>query len=464
MSRALDSVIVANRGEIACRIFRTARRMGIRTIAVYSEADCNSRHVREADESICIGPPAARDSYLNIDRVVAAARQMRAAAVHPGYGFLSENPAFAQACADAGRVFVGPPATVMSAMSSKLTAKARMRAVGIPVLPGYEGEAQDLEELERQALAIGLPLMIKPAAGGGGKGMRIVRYPTELGLALAGARRLAESTFGDGKLLLERFVSTARHVEVQLFADTHGDVVHLGDRDCSTQRRHQKVVEEGPAPGLSDEIRAKLRSDAVRVAQEIGYVGAGTAEFLFDGTDCYFMEMNTRLQVEHPVTEALTGVDLVEWQFRVAAGEALPLRQDEIRLRGHAVEARVCAEDPAKHFLPSPGVLRRMVWPESRGVRVDCGFETGDVVSPHYDSLLGKVIAWAPTRAEAAAKLADALAQIQCEGVKCNHEWLSGLLRTRTFLANQHDVNSLSRLTEEALDVSAVREPVRAAE
>jgi 3-methylcrotonyl-CoA carboxylase alpha subunit len=279
MNPSLGSVLVANRGEIACRIFRTARRMGIRTIAVYSEADTNSRHVREADESICIGPAAARDSYLNIERIIAAARDLRAAAVHPGYGFLSENPQFAQACADAGRVFVGPPAQVMRAMSSKLAAKARMRAAGIPVLPGYEGDAQELEELEREAQAIGLPLMIKPAAGGGGKGMRIVRYPTELGLALAGARRLAENIFGDGRLLLERFVSTARHVEVQLFADARGNVVHLGDRDCSTQRRHQKVIEEGPAPGLSDEVRTRLRSDAVRVAREIGYVGAGVTSW-----------------------------------------------------------------------------------------------------------------------------------------------------------------------------------------
>ena len=349
----IESLLVANRGEIACRIFRTARRLGIRTIAVYSDADATARHVREADEAVRIGPPAARDSYLDMARIIAAARESHATAIHPGYGFLSENARFAQACADAGILFVGPPAAAIAAMGSKIVAKGRMRAAGVPVLPGYEGERQDLAHLEAEARGLGLPLIIKPAAGGGGKGMRIVHQEAELPEALAAARRMAESAFGDSALLLERFLPAPRHVEVQVFADAHGNIVHLGDRDCSIQRRHQKLIEEAPAPDLPDELRGRLRAAAIVVAREIGYTSAGTVEFLYDGRAFYFMEMNTRLQVEHTVTEAITGLDLVEWQLRVADGERLPVTQEDIRLNGHAIEARVCAEDPQRGFLPS---------------------------------------------------------------------------------------------------------------
>ncbi len=397
----IKSLLVANRGEIACRIFRTARRLGVRTIAVFSDADADAQHVREADEAYRIGPAAPRESYLNIERILEAARVTGAEAIHPGYGFLSEKSEFAQACVDAGLVFVGPPPAAIASMGSKIVAKARMRAAGVPVLPGYDGTRQDLEHLASAALELGLPLIIKPAAGGGGKGMRIVKEKGEIADALAGARRLAESAFGDSALLLERFLPAPRHVEVQVFADTHGNFVHLGDRDCSIQRRHQKLIEEAPAPAIPDDVRSRLRSAALTVAREIGYVSAGTVEFLFDGREVYFMEMNTRLQVEHTVTEAVTGLDLVEWQLRVASGEPLPLAQEDIRLRGHAIEARVCAEDPDRDFLPSAGELRLLQWPAAESIRVDAGFTTGDAVPATYDSLLGKVIAWAPDRSQA---------------------------------------------------------------
>ena len=424
----IESLLVANRGEIACRIFRTARRLGIRTIAIFSDADAGAQHVREADEAIRIGPAAARESYLDIERVLAAATKAGAHAIHPGYGFLSENAAFAAACVKAGHVFVGPPAAAIAAMGSKIVAKARMRAAGVPVLPGYEGNQQELRELAEQARRVGLPLIIKPAAGGGGKGMRIVTEDSQLAQGLSAARRLAESAFGDGSLLLERFLPAPRHVEVQIFADSHGNFVHLGDRDCSMQRRHQKVIEEAPAPDLPGELRERMRSAALIVAREIGYQSAGTVEFLFDGREFYFMEMNTRLQVEHTVTEAVTGLDLVEWQLRVAAGESLPLSQAEIRFNGHAIEARVCAEDPEKDFLPSAGLLRLMEWPIQESVRVDQGFVTGDLVPENYDSLVGKVIAWAPSRTQAADRLATALEQTHCAGVRTNERWLARIL------------------------------------
>ena len=436
----IKSLLVANRGEIACRIFRTARRLGVRTIAVFSDADAHAQHVREADDAYRIGPAAPRESYLNIERILEAARACGAEAIHPGYGFLSENSHFAQACADAGLVFVGPPASAIAAMGSKIVAKARMRAAGVPVLPGYDGSRQDLEHLERAAIELGLPLIIKPASGGGGKGMRIVKEKAEIAEALAGARRLAESAFGDSALLLERYLPAPRHVEVQVFADTRGNFVHLGDRDCSIQRRHQKLIEEAPAPAMPDEIRARLRAAALTVAREIGYVSAGTVEFLFDGHDVYFMEMNTRLQVEHTVTEAVTGLDLVEWQLRVASGEPLPLKQDEIRLRGHAIEARVCAEDPERDFLPSAGDLRLLEWPSAESIRVDAGFATGDSVPATYDSLLGKVIAWAPERTQAAARLSTALEHIYCAGVQTNERWLSRVLRAPRFLDVHHSI------------------------
>jgi 3-methylcrotonyl-CoA carboxylase alpha subunit len=441
----IKTLLVANRGEIACRIFRTAQRMGLRTVAVYSDADAGARHTRAADVALRIGPAAARDSYLDIDRILAAARDSGADAVHPGYGFLAENAHFAQACVDAGLVFVGPPAAAISAMGSKILAKTRVQSAGVPVLPGYAGAQQDLAALEREARRAGLPLIIKPAAGGGGKGMAVVREPGELAAALATARRLAESAFGDGALLLERYLPAPRHLEVQVFADRHGNSVHLGDRDCSTQRRHQKLIEEAPAPAVPQEVRARLRAAALVVAREIGYVSAGTVEFLFDGREFFFMEMNTRLQVEHTVTEAVTGLDLVEWQLRVAAGEPLPLSQDEVRLEGHAIEARVCAEDPERGFLPSAGRLELLEWPQLESVRVDAGFATGDIVPDSYDSLLGKVIASAPDRAQAAAQLARALDHTYCAGVRTNERWLARVLRSERFLDVRHNIALLDQ-------------------
>ena len=436
----IESLLVANRGEIACRIFRTARRLGIRTIAVFSEADAAARHVREADEALAIGPAASAESYLNIARIIEAARSSGAQAVHPGYGFLAENAHFAQACADAGLTFVGPPATAIAAMGSKIVAKTRMQAAGVPVLPGYAGSEQDLTHLAREAERAGLPLIIKPAAGGGGKGMQIVRTAAELTPALTTARRLAESAFGNGALLLERYLPAPRHIEVQVFADTHGNVVHLGDRDCSTQRRHQKLIEEAPAPALPEPLRERLRAAALVVAREIGYVSAGTVEFLFDGREFYFMEMNTRLQVEHTVTEAVTGLDLVEWQLRIASGEPLPLKQEQIRIDGHAIEARVCAEDPERGFLPSAGLLSLLEWPQLPSVRVDAGFSSGDTVPDSYDSLLGKIIAWAPERELASARLAAALGATYCAGVSTNERWLRRILRSPRFLEMRHNI------------------------
>ena len=436
----LKSLLVANRGESACRIFRSARRLGVRTVAVFSDADAGARHVRAADEAIRIGPASARESYLDPARIIAAARAAGAVAVHPGYGFLAENAAFAQACVDAGLLFVGPPAAAIAAMGSKILAKTRMAAAGVPVLPGYAGTEQELGALAREARRVGLPLIVKPAAGGGGKGMQIVREDRELDGALAAARRLAESAFGDGALLVERYLPAPRHVEVQVFADTFGNYVHLGDRDCSIQRRHQKLIEEAPAPAIPDAVRERLRQAALTVAREIGYVGAGTVEFLFDAGAFYFMEMNTRLQVEHTVTESVTGLDLVEWQLRVASGERLPLLQDEIRIGGHAIEARVVAEDPAHGFLPSAGRLELLEWPQGPGVRVDAGFGTGDVVPEHYDSLLGKVIASAPSRGEAAARLAQALAATLTAGVHTNEQYLARVLGSPRFLEVRHNI------------------------
>jgi 3-methylcrotonyl-CoA carboxylase alpha subunit len=441
----IRSLLVANRGEIACRIFRTARRLGIRTVAVYSDADADARHVREADEAIRIGPAPAAESYLDIEAVIGAARAAGAEAVHPGYGFLSENAHFAQACVDAGLVFVGPPAAAIAAMGSKSLAKASVRAVGVPVLPGYDGERQEIEYLEARALEAGLPLIVKPSAGGGGKGMRVVHTSGELHEALIGARRLAQSAFGDGTLLLERYLPEPRHIEVQVFADAHGNCVHLGDRDCSVQRRHQKLIEEAPAPGLAQPVREELRAAAVRVARNIGYRSAGTVEFLFDGRDFYFLEMNTRLQVEHTVTEAVTGLDLVEWQLRIAAGEPLPLSQSQIRLTGHAIEARVCAEDPWREFLPSAGSLHLAQWPQGDALRVDAGFASEDGVPAEYDSLLAKIIAWAPAREQAAWKLADALDHTFLAGIRTNERWLGRILRSQAFLEVRHSVAMLDR-------------------
>jgi 3-methylcrotonyl-CoA carboxylase alpha subunit len=445
----IESLLVANRGEIACRIFRTARRLGIRTIAVYSDADISARHVREADDAVRLGPAAPRESYLNIAKLLEAARATDAKAIHPGYGFLSENAEFAAACERAGILFVGPPSAAIAAMGSKIVAKARMRAAGVPVLPGYEGGDQDLDRLQSEAQRLGMPLIVKPAAGGGGKGMQIIREPAQIPQALAAARRLAESGFGDGSLLLERFLPAPRHVEVQIFADSHGNFVHLGDRDCSIQRRHQKVIEEAPAPALPADVRERLRSAALVVGREIGYVSAGTVEFLFDGREFYFMEMNTRLQVEHTVTERVTGLDLVEWQLRVASAERLPLEQSQIRLTGHAIEARVCAEDPERDFLPSAGELRLLEWPAAAGIRVDAGFGTGDRVPDSYDSLLGKVIAWADSRDEAARGLRAALQHTYCAGVRTNERWLARILADPRFLEVRHSIAFLESQSEE---------------
>ncbi len=456
----IRTLLVANRGEIACRIFRSARRLGIRTVAVYSDADANARHTREADTALHIGAANARESYLDAARIIAAARASGAHAIHPGYGFLAENAPFAQACADAGLIFVGPPASAIHAMASKILAKTRMQAAGVPVLPGYSGEQQDLAHLARAAQAAGLPLIIKPAAGGGGKGMQVVRTSAELAPALAAARRLAESAFGDGSLLLERYLSAPRHLEVQVFADTRGNFLHLGDRDCSTQRRHQKLIEEAPAPAVPPPVRARLREAALVVARAIGYVSAGTVEFLFDGREFYFMEMNTRLQVEHTVTETITGLDLVEWQLRVASGEPLPLAQEQVSFRGHAIEARVCAEDPERGFLPSAGRLQLLEWPEGEGVRVDAGFASGDSVPDCYDSLLGKVIAWGEDREQAAARLAAALGATCCAGVHTNERWLARILRSERFLGVRHDISLLDQGGAEFAGATALPEEV----
>jgi 3-methylcrotonyl-CoA carboxylase alpha subunit len=425
----LDSLLIANRGEIACRIIRTARRLGVRTIAVYSEADRGALHARLADEAVEIGPAEARQSYLDAGRILRVARETRAAAIHPGYGFLSENAAFARDCRESGVVFVGPPAEAIERMGSKSEARQLMAAAGVPVLPGYDGEDQSDGALEAEALRLGFPLLVKPTAGGGGKGMRVVHTPAELGEALAGARREALKAFGDPRLLLERFVEKGRHVEIQVFADTHGGAVHLFERDCSLQRRHQKVIEEAPAPGLAPATRAAMGEAAVAAARAVGYVGAGTVEFLYDGRGFYFLEMNTRLQVEHPVTEMITGLDLVEWQLRVADGEPLPLRQDQIKQRGHAVEARLYAEDPERGFLPSTGRIERLRFPlDHEYVRVDTGVREGDQVSIHYDPMLAKVVAWGADRLEAIDRLRAALEDTDVDGLRTNTRFLWEIL------------------------------------
>ena len=442
----LDSVLVANRGEIACRVIRTARRLGMRTIAVYSEADRNALHVRLADEAVAIGPAPARESYLNISAIIGAARASGARCIHPGYGFLSENAAFARACAEAGLVFVGPPESSILRMGTKSEARRLMAAAGVPVLPGYDGEEQGPAQLLSEAERMGFPLLIKPTAGGGGKGMRIVRAAADFAEALAGARREAAKSFGDDRVLLERFVETGRHVEIQVFADAQDNAVHLFERDCSLQRRHQKVIEEAPAPGIDERTRAAMGEAAVAAARAVDYQGAGTVEFLYDGQGFYFLEMNTRLQVEHPVTEMITGLDLVEWQFRVASGEPLPLAQDQIRRRGHAVEARLYAEDPERGFLPSIGRLRRFRLPApSQQVRIDSGFEAGDEVSVHYDPMLAKIIAWAPDRGTAFAGLRAALEQTDIEGVRTNARFLWDIAGHPKVLAGEVDTRLLER-------------------
>ena len=454
-----DSLLIANRGEIVTRVARTTRAMGLKTIAVASDADRIAPHTQACDAVMPIGGERPADSYLRIDKLLAAAQASGAQAVHPGYGFLSENAAFAQAVIDAGLVWVGPPPGAMLAMADKSRARQRMAAAGVPVLPGYDGDDQHLGTLRAAALRTGFPLMIKASAGGGGRGMRLVLDDSTLDAALASAASEAQAAFGDARLLIERALLRTRHVEIQVFADTHGHVIHLGERDCSVQRRHQKVIEEAPSPAVSPALRRRMGEVAVTVAREVGYLGAGTVEFLLDARgEFWFMEMNTRLQVEHSVTEALVGVDLVEWQLRIAMGEALPLAQDEALDRyergGHAIEARLCAEDPAQNYLPQSGRVRH--WQPPRGARCDHALASGCEVSPFYDSMLAKVIAHAPTRDAAIHQLADALDRTACLGVTTNRAFLARVLRhpafaggavTTAFLG-QHFADDASRATD----------------
>ncbi len=439
----LKRLLIANRGEIARRIIRTARRLGVETVAVYSDADATAPHVREADQAVRLGPAPVRESYLDVDKVLAAARDSGANAIHPGYGFLSENADFAQAVIDAGLIWVGPPPSSIRAMGLKDAAKRLMEEAGVPVTPGYLGDDQSAERLTAEAARIGYPVLIKAVAGGGGKGMRRVDAAADFAAALEGAKREGASSFGDDRVLLETYVTRPRHIEVQVFADAHGQVVHLFERDCSLQRRHQKVIEEAPAPGIDAATREAVTSAAIKAARAVGYQGAGTVEFIADASDglradrIWFMEMNTRLQVEHPVTEAVTGLDLVEWQLRVASGEALPLTQDQITLNGHAMEARLYAESPAMGFLPSTGKLERFRLPSS--VRVDSAVEEGGEVTPFYDPMIAKLIAHAPTREEAAARLADACRAVEVWRVKTNAGFLARCLDEADFIAGQVD-------------------------
>lgn len=449
----IHTLLIANRGEIACRIIRTARAMGIRTVAVHSEADAAALHVREADEAVAIGPAPARESYLLPDRILTAARETGAQAIHPGYGFLSENADFAQAVIDAGLIWVGPNPDSIRAMGMKDAAKARMIAAGVPVTPGYLGEDQSAERLAAEADAIGYPVLIKAVAGGGGKGMRQVEDAAAFADALASCRREAAAAFGDDRVLIEKYIQSPRHIEVQVFGDRHGNVVHLFERDCSLQRRHQKVIEEAPAPGMDEATRAAVCDAAVRAARAVDYVGAGTIEFIADASAglsadrIWFMEMNTRLQVEHPVTEAITGVDLVEWQLRIAAGEPLPVTQDELSIHGHAIEARLYAEDPARGFLPSIGTLEAFDLgdPADTGVRVDTGVEQGSVISPWYDPMIAKLIAHGDTRQEARARLADALDEAIVWPVRSNAGFLVEALDHPDFVAGAMDTGLIAR-------------------
>ena len=443
-------ILIANRGEIACRVARTARRMGVRTVAVYSDADANALHVEACDEAYRIGPPAPRESYLNGEAIIAVARTSGAQAIHPGYGFLSENEAFASACARAGIEFIGPPPAAIAAMGSKSAAKIIMGDARVPLVPGYHAEDQDPQLLAREAETIGFPVLIKAAAGGGGKGMKIVTQAGDFASALASARREAKASFADDRVILERYLTSPRHIELQVFADKHGAAVHLFERDCSVQRRHQKVLEEAPAPGMTVERRRAMGETAVAAAKAIGYVGAGTVEFIAeqDGT-FYFMEMNTRLQVEHPVTEMITGLDLVEWQLRVASGEPLPKRQDEIDVRGHAIEARLYAEDPERGFLPSIGQLIHWRMPElSARVRIDTGVREGDLISPFYDPMLAKLIVWGENRGAARAELSAALAQCAVVGVATNIAFLERVVAHDAFADARLDTGLIDKHRE----------------
>jgi 3-methylcrotonyl-CoA carboxylase alpha subunit len=430
----LKKILIANRGEIACRIIRTAHRLGIATVAVYSEADAGAPHVSQAGEAVFIGPSPAPESYLVIGKILDAARLTGADSIHPGYGFLAENAGFADACVAAGLKFIGPSGAAMRALGAKSAAKIIARKAGVPVVPGYEGEAQDTKTLSREAAKIGYPVMIKAVAGGGGRGMRLVEREADLQGLLESAQREAKNSFGDARVLIEKVVVAPRHIEVQVFGDSHGNAVHLFERDCTLQRRNQKVIEEAPAPGMSEGLRAKMCAAAVKLAKDVGYEGAGTVEFLVEGgalsTDApwYFIEMNTRLQVEHPVTEEITGLDLVEWQLRVAAGEKLPLRQDAITISGHAIEVRLCAEDAAKGFLPSTGKIVAFDVPAGPGQRLETGVEAGGAVSPYYDSMIAKLIGFGADRNAAIVRTLDMLDRAFVAGPTTNAGFLYALL------------------------------------
>jgi 3-methylcrotonyl-CoA carboxylase alpha subunit len=439
-------ILIANRGEIACRVMATCKRLGIATVAVYSVPDARARHVDLADEAWPIGPAPARQSYLAIEKIIDAARRSGAEAIHPGYGFLSENAAFAEACASAGIVFIGPPPDAIRAMGSKAAAKSLMEVATVPLVPGYHGDAQDASTLERAAARIGYPVLIKASAGGGGKGMRIVERPTDLSAAIEGAKREAAASFGDDRVLIERYLTRPRHIEIQVFADAHGNIVSLFERDCSIQRRHQKVLEEAPAPDMDPARRVAMGKAAVAAARAVGYVGAGTVEFIVEGENFYFMEMNTRLQVEHPVTEMITGQELVEWQLRVAAGERLPLHQEQLQIRGHAIEARVYAEDPARDFLPSIGTLVHLRQPtESAEVRVDTGVRQGDAITPNYDPMIAKLIVWGEDRTAAVRRLAGALAEYEVVGVQTNLGLLRAIAAHHAFARGELDTGFIAR-------------------
>ena len=463
-----SSLLIANRGEIACRVIRTARRMGLRTIAVYSDADAHALHVKMADEAVHIGPAPVRESYLRADAILEAAKETQAEAIHPGYGFLSENAEFAEACAAAGIIFVGPPASAIRAMGLKDRAKALMAKAGVAVVPGYLGDDQSAKHLASEAGKIGYPVLIKAVAGGGGKGMRRVDDAKDFAAALEGAQREGQSSFGDARVLIEKYITRPRHIEMQVFGDSHGNVVHLFERDCSLQRRHQKVIEEATAPGMPEAMRKAMGEAAVKAAKAVGYVGAGTIEFIADASDglkadrFWFMEMNTRLQVEHPVTEAITGFDLVEWQLRVASGERLPKSQGEIRATGHAVEARLYAEDPQKGFLPSIGTLERLSIPEGE-VRVDTGVRQGDTISPFYDPMIAKVIAYADTREAAIEKLASALSESRIAGLSTNNAFLIRCLRSADFIKGDIDTGFISRHETELIPHHAISKDILAA-
>jgi 3-methylcrotonyl-CoA carboxylase alpha subunit len=452
-----SKILIANRGEIACRVIKTARRMGVRTVAVYSEADANARHVAMADEAYLIGPAPARESYLKADAIIDAARKSGAQGIHPGYGFLSENAGFAEACAKAGIVFIGPPPGAIRAMGGKSAAKALMEKAGVPVVPGYHGDKQDNATFTAAAKKIGYPVLIKASAGGGGKGMRIVEREGDLAEAIAGAQREAKSSFGDDRLLVEKYLQKPRHIEIQVFADKHGNAVYLFERDCSLQRRHQKVIEEAPAPGMDDKRRRAMGEAAVKAARAVGYEGAGTVEFIADSDGAFFfMEMNTRLQVEHPVTEMITGLDLVEWQLRVASGEKLPLMQDQLRINGHAFEARLYAEDPTRDFLPATGRLHHLRFPEENAhVRVDTGVRSGDAISIHYDPMIAKLVVWDRDRGAALHRLAEALAGCEIVGLTTNVAFLRRVALNPAFASGEVDTGFIARHRAELVPEAA---------